>query len=190
MRSDTLNASSGKYGGRVNDVVFVKDAAAVNISADDSGKIHVIPDLTADSTFTLPTEEAGLSYEFWYGGTAADSGKIHIMPDLTADCTISFPTEAVGLVFEFWYGGTAADAQDWTFDTGSDTNYFVGGAHHADTDGELSAVVDSNGSSNSSLGVLTPIAGTLVKVVCNGTVWYINGQVVSATDASVTFADQ
>ncbi len=155
MRSDTLNASSGKYGGRVNDVVFVKDAAAVNISADDSGKIHVIPDLTADSTFTLPTEEAGLSYEFWYGGTAAD-------------------------------------AHDWTINTTGNSNYFVGGLvmHDTDDGGDDTAVVDSNGSSNSSLGVLTPIAGTLVKVVCNGTVWYINGQVVSATDASVTFADQ
>ena len=155
MRSDTLNASSGKYGGRVNDVVFVKDAAAVNISADDSGKIHVIPDLTADSTFTLPTEEAGLSYEFWYGGTAAD-------------------------------------AHDWTIKTTGNSNYFVGGLvmHDTDDGGDDTAVVDSNGSSNSSLGVLTPIAGTLVKVVCNGTVWYINGQVVSATDASVTFADQ
>ena len=61
-----------------------------------------------------------------------------------------------------------------------------------DTDdgGDDTAVVDSNGSSNSSLGVLTPIAGTLVKMVCDGTVWYVNGQVVSATDTSVTFGDQ
>jgi len=74
MRSDTLNVNSGKYGGRVDNVVFVVDAAAVNISAKDSGKTHVIPDLTADSTFTLPTEEVGLNYEFWYGGTAAALG--------------------------------------------------------------------------------------------------------------------
>ena len=153
MRSDTLNESSGKYGGRVNDVVFVTDAAAVNISDNDSGKIHVIPDLSADSTFTLPTEEAGLSYEFWYGGTAAD-------------------------------------AHDWTIKTTGNSNYFVGGLVLDDTDDGSTVVVDSNGSSNSSMGVLTPIAGTLVKVVCDGTVWYVNGQVVSATDAAVTFADQ
>ena len=76
MRSDTLNNSSNKYGGRVDNVVFVEDAAAVNINADNSGKIHVIPDLTADSTFTLPTEEVGLNFEFWYGGTAADAGAV------------------------------------------------------------------------------------------------------------------
>ena len=73
MRSDTSNKSSGKYGGKPKDVVFIPDAAAYTVSANDSGKIHVCPDLTADLTITLPTEERGLSYEFWYGGTAADA---------------------------------------------------------------------------------------------------------------------
>jgi len=155
MRSDTLNSSSGKYGGSVNNVVFVVDATAVNISAKDSGKIHVIPDLTADSTFTLPTEE-------------------------------------IGLMYELWYGGTAADAHDWIIKTTGNSNYFVGGlvGHDTDAGGDDTYVVDSNGSSNSQLTVYTPIAGTLVKVVCNGTVWYINGQAVSATDAAHAFADQ
>jgi hypothetical protein len=95
-------------------------------------------------------------------------------------------------VFEFWYGGTAADAQDWTFDTGSNTNFFVGGAVQHDTDnaGDDTAVVDSNGSSNSKMEVLTPIAGTRVKFVCDGLKWYVNGTVVSATDTGITFADQ
>ena len=153
MRTDTLNQSSGKYGGSGDNVVFVVDAATININAADSGKTHIIPDLTADCTLTLPTEEVGLNYEFWYGGTAAD-------------------------------------AQDCTFDTGSDTNYFVGGAHHADTDGELSAVVDSNGSSNSKMAVLTPECGTWVKFVCDGVKWYVNGDVISATNTAITFGDQ
>ena len=153
MRSDILNKNSNSYGGQNLGIVKVADAA----------------------TYTM---------------LAADSGKIHIIPDLTADCTLSFPAEKVGLVFEFWYGGTAADAQDWTFDTGSDTNYFVGGAHHADTDGELSAVVDSNNSSNSKMGVLTPECGTFVKFVCDGLLWYVNGNVISATNTAITFADQ
>ena len=125
-----------------------------------------------------------------YTMLAADSGKIHVCPDLTADCTLSFPTEAVGLVFEFWYGGTAADAQDWIFTTGSDTNYFVGGAHHNDTDGELSAVIDGNGSSNSKMSILTPECGTWVKFVCDGLKWYVNGNIASATNTAIVFADQ
>ena len=155
MRSDVLNKNSNSYGGENLGIVKVADATTYTMLAENSGKIHVIP-------------------------------------DLTADCTLSFPSEAVGLVFEFWYGGTAADGQDWTFDTGSDTNYFVGGAVQHDTDagGDDTAVVDSNGSSNSKMGVLTPIAGTRVKFVCDGLKWYVNGTVVSATDTGITFADQ
>ena len=155
MRSDALNSNSNSYGKENLGIVKVPDAA----------------------TYTM---------------LAADSGKIHVMPDLTADCTLSFPAEEVGLVFEFWYGGTAADAQDWLFDTGSDANFFVGGAVHHDTDnaGDDTSVVDSDGDSNSKMGVLTPIAGTRVKFVCDGLKWYVNGTVVSATDTAITFADQ
>jgi len=155
MRADSINASSGKYGGVAKGVVFVPDTDAYTVSSNDSGKIHVMPDLTADCTITMPSEEEGLSYEFWYGGTAAD-------------------------------------AQDWTFDTGSNDNYFIGGLVQHDTDagGDDTAVVDSDNNSNSKLGVLTPIAGTSVKMVCDGVVWYVNGSVISATDTGVTFADQ
>jgi len=155
MRSDSINASSGKYGGVAKGVVFVPDAAAYTVSASDNGKIHV-------------------------------------MPDLTADCTVTMPSEEDGLYYEFWYGGTAADAQDWTFDTGSDTNFFIGGLVQHDTDngGDDTAVVDSDGNSNSKMGVLTPIAGTHVMMVCDGVNWYVNGTVVSATDTGVTFANQ
>ena len=73
MYTDSLNENSGKYGGQPQDVVFVTDAAAVTIQKGDSGKIHVCPDLTADATYTLPSAERGLSYEFWYGGAAADA---------------------------------------------------------------------------------------------------------------------
>ena len=118
MRSDIINENSNSYGGNAEGLVKVPDATTYTILAEDSGKIHS-------------------------------------MPDLTGDCTITLPAEEVGLTYEFWYSGTAADAQDWLFTTGSDTNYFVGGAHHADTDGELSAVVDSNNSSNSKNEILS-----------------------------------
>ena len=155
MRSKSSEPNSGNFGGVSKGVVFVQDAAAITLSKDNSGKIHVMPDLTADCTITMPSEEEGLSYEFWYGGTAAD-------------------------------------AQDWTFDTGSDTNYFVGGLVRHDTDngGDDTAVVDSDNNSNSKLGVLTPVAGTHVMMVCDGVKWYVNGTVVSATDTGITFADQ
>tara|TARA_R100000995_G_scaffold82638_1_gene56823 strand:- start:422 stop:889 length:468 start_codon:yes stop_codon:yes gene_type:complete len=155
MRSDILNENSAKYGGNVQNVVFVTDAATSTILANDSGKIHV-------------------------------------MPDLTADCTITLPAEKVGLSYEFWYGGTAADAQDWIIKTTGNSNYMIGGlvGHDTDAGGDDTAVLDSNGSSNSQLSVFTPIAGTCVKLVCDGQVWYVNGTVVSATDTFCNFTDQ
>ena len=155
MRSDVLNKSSAKYGGGVQNVVFVIDAATASISANDSGKIHV-------------------------------------MPDLTADCTITLPTEEVGLCYEFWYGGTAADGQDWIIKTTGNSNYMIGGlvGHDTDNGGDDTAVIDSDNDSNSQLSVFTPIAGTCVKLVCDGTLWYVNGTVVSATDTFCAFADQ
>lgn len=121
-----------------------------------------------------------------------NSGILHVVPNLTADITISLPTAADGLVYEFWYAGAAADAQDWLIDTGSDTNFFKGGLVHIDADagsaGDEAVPVYADGNSNSKLTVLTPEVGTSVKLHCDGTNWYLNGQVVSATAPSL--ADQ
>lgn len=127
-----------------------------------------------------------------YTVLAKNSGKLHVVPNLTADCTITLPTEEVGLSYEFIYGGAAADAQDWTILTTGNTNYFVGGVTHLDADagsaGDEVVPVYADGNSNSSLNVLTPEVGTSVKLVCDGTLWYLNGIVVSATVPA--FADQ
>ena len=121
-----------------------------------------------------------------------DSGKVHMMPDLTADCVITMPVPSPGLNFEFWYAGAVADAQDWTFNTFSDSNYFIGGGvmHDVDNAGDDSATVYSDGNSNSKMGVLTPAAGTWVRFFSNGLAWHVNASVISTTDASITFADQ
>ena len=50
--------------------------------------------------------------------------------------------------------------------------------------------VDSDNDSNSKLSILTPIAGTYVKLICDGVNWYVNGSVISATDTAIVFADQ
>ena len=127
-----------------------------------------------------------------YTVLTADSGKVHILPNLTADIVISLPSVENGLVYEFWYGGAAADAQDWQIDTGSDTNFYIGGVVHLDTDagsaGDEVVAVFADGNSNSKINVLVPNVGTWVKVACNGTNWYLNGQVVGAT--APTMADQ
>lgn len=124
-----------------------------------------------------------------YTVKARNSGLTHYLPNLTADITITLPSPKAGLWFEFVYAGGAADAQDWLIDTGSDTNYYTGGLVHL-TDGtpDIEAVY-SDGDSNSKATVLTPEAGTRVKVESyDGTTWLISGQVVSAS--APTFANQ
>ena len=127
-----------------------------------------------------------------YTVDADNSGAVHIIPDLTADCVLTMPAEADGLYYKFIYGGVAADAHDWQFDTGSNTNYYLGGLvqHDPDNAGDDTVVYYPDGNSNSKLNVLTPQAGTVVEFFCDGTLWYINGTVISATDTAVTFADQ
>lgn len=129
-----------------------------------------------------------------YTVLATDSGKVHVLPDLTADITITLPAEEAGLSYTFIYAGAAADAQDWLITTGSDTNYFKGGGLHVDSDAGAGAdeciPVFSDGNSNSKLTVLTPQAGTKVELWCDGTIWYVNAFVVSASASALAFADQ
>jgi hypothetical protein len=54
-------------------VVVVDDTNAYTVLAANSGKVHFMPDLTADSTFTLPDAAAGLQYGFVYMGGAGDA---------------------------------------------------------------------------------------------------------------------
>jgi hypothetical protein len=53
--------------------VATTDATTYSVLASNSGKLHAVPDLTADCTFTLPPAEDGLSFKFVYVGAAADA---------------------------------------------------------------------------------------------------------------------
>ena len=124
-----------------------------------------------------------------YSVLNTNSGKLHVIPDLTADIVITLPTPENGLVYEFMYGGAAADAQDWDIDCGS--GYYIGGINWLDedaADAEVTAVY-SDGDSNDHLTVLTPEVGTWIKMVCDGTNWYVTGTAVSASAAGVAFSD-
>jgi len=120
-----------------------------------------------------------------YLALAKNSGKLHVMPNLTATCTITLPAAENGLRFTFMYGGAAADAQNWVINTAATTSVYVGGVVHLDADagaaGDEVVPVYSDGATNDALTVVTPEVGTIIDLVSNGTHWYLNGQVVSAT---------
>lgn len=117
-----------------------------------------------------------------------NSGLPHVVPNLTANCTITLPTPKAGLVYRFQYGGAAADAQNWIITTASDTNYFAGGVTWLTNGTPDVENVYSDGNSNSKLTVVTPGIGTWLEMISNGTIWYLNGHVVSAT--TPTLGDQ
>jgi len=120
-----------------------------------------------------------------YTVLASNAGKLHMIPDLTASCTLTLPTAAKGLSYEFMYIGAAADAQNWVIQAAATTALAKGGVVHLDADagsaGDEVVPVYANGSSNYILTVTTPEVGTSIKVISDGTYWYVNGTVVSAT---------
>lgn len=124
-----------------------------------------------------------------YTVDADDSGLMHYVPDLSQGLTITLPAPKAGVWFEFAYAGIAADASNWVIDTGSNTNYFIGGLMFCDQDGDALAPIAGDGNSNSKLTVVTPEPGTRIRVEsANGTTWNLSGYVLSATIPS--FADQ
>ena len=124
---------------------------------------------------------------------AEDSGKTILVPALDADHHFVLPEVEDGLYYRLVYVGGAEDAQDWHVKTRSADNYFVGGLGgvDADLDGVNREIEYSDGNSNAHLNILTPAAGTELEFWCDGLLWYINGVLVSETDASdgIAFAD-
>lgn len=117
-----------------------------------------------------------------------NSGHLHVLPDLTADITITLPAAEDGLNYKFIYGGAAADAQDWAVATAATSSLFKGGLVHLDTDagaaGDEVVPVFADASNDDTMTVLTPDAGTQISLVSDGTHWYVDGVVVSATAPS------
>ena len=120
-----------------------------------------------------------------YTVDANHTGKVHIIPDLSANMAITLPAAYAGLSFEFWYGGAAADAEDFTLATAATTSLFKGGVVHLDHNAGAAGIevvaVYADASDDDLLTVDIPEAGTCIKVVSDGTHWWINGTVVSDT---------
>lgn len=148
-------------------------AAEINAAADVSARRVAV----ADADYSI---------------LAANSGRPHLVANVSADRTFTFPAEADGLEFEFYAQVAAADGHDWIFDTGSNTNYFLGGVVFLDSDaadtGDEVSTVGSDLNSNSKFQINLPDAGTYLKFICDGTLWTVSGMVISTT--APAFADQ
>lgn len=121
-----------------------------------------------------------------YTLTTANSGKTHLIAATTAaNCALLLPAEADGLNYKIVYVGSAAEAQNYTIGTEAAANYFIGGLAHLYDGSSATSItigaVFSDGNSNSLITLVTPSVGTEVNLHCDGTHWYVWGQVVSAT---------
>lgn len=120
----------------------------------------------------------------------ANSGKPHKILEQTASITLNLPAvTTAGQKFKFEMGGVATEAQNWVFVAAAGA-FLTGGVLWGDLNAGAASdelgVLYCNGSSHLTLTYVTPAAGSWVEFISNGTIWYVNGQVIS--DSTPTIA--
>ena len=147
-------------------------AVTTEFSLDGSG-LQVTPITFGDEDTTLTA--------------TANAGRVNVVPAITADRTLTLPSPTAGVWFKIIYGGAAEEAENLIIDTGSDTNYYIGGVVHIQSDAD-SASIYSDGNSNSKL-TLTDFGIFEINLLAkDSTNWIIWGYQEGA-DAPA-FADQ
>ena len=147
-------------------------AVTTEFSLDGSG-LQVTPITLGDEDTTLTA--------------TANGGRINVVPAITSNRTLTLPSPTAGGWVRIVYGGAAEEAENLIIDTGSDTNYYIGGLVHIQSDAD-SASVYSDGNSNSKL-TLTDFGIFEINILAkDSTNWVIWGYQEGA-DAPA-FADQ
>ena len=118
---------------------------------------------------------------------ATRSGRTLVVPALAANRTITLPAPVAGQSYKLIYGGAAEEAENLILLTPGNSNFFLGGIVHLDSNADNVSVY-SNGSSNSSL-TLTDFGVFEINVVAkDSTNYYIWGYQEGADVPA--FADQ
>lgn len=139
----------------------------------DASGVQVSPVLLTDANVTL--------------SNAVHGGRVIVVPAITANRTISLPDPSAGVYFKLIYGGAAEETENLIIDSGSDTNFFIGGVQHLDTNADNVSVY-ADGDSNSIL-TLTDFGIMEINILAkDDTNWYVWGNIVSAT--APAFSDQ
>ena len=110
-------------------------AFTTEFSLDGSG-LQVTPITFSDADTTLTA--------------TANAGRVNVVPALGGNRTLTLPSPTAGIWFRFIYGGAAEETENLLIDTGSDTNYFIGGVIHLDSNADNVSVY-ADGNSNSIL---------------------------------------
>ena len=118
---------------------------------------------------------------------ATHSGRTLVVPALGSNRTITLPAPVAGSHFKLIYGGAAEEAENLIIVTPGNTNFFIGGIVHLDSNADNVSVY-SDGNSNSQL-TLTDFGIFEINILAkDSTNYYIWGYQEGA-DAPA-FADQ
>ena len=118
---------------------------------------------------------------------ATHSGRTLVVPALAANRTITLPTPVAGQSYKLIYGGAAEEAENLIIITPGNTNFFLGGIVHLDSNADNVSVY-SDGNSNSKL-TLTDFGLFEINIVAkDSTNYYIWGYQEGADVPA--FADQ
>ena len=118
---------------------------------------------------------------------ATHSGRTLVVPAVTANRTITLPAPVAGQTYKLIYGGAAEETENLIIVTPGNSNFFLGGVVHMDSDADNVSVY-SDGNSNSKL-TLTDFGIFEINIVAkDSTNYYIWGYQEGADAPS--FADQ
>ena len=81
---------------------------------------------------------------------ATHSGRTLVVPALASNRTITLPAPVAGQSYKLIYGGAAEEAENLIIVTPGNTNFFIGGIVHLDSNADNLSVY-SDGNSNSQL---------------------------------------
>ena len=118
---------------------------------------------------------------------ATHSGRTLVVPALAANRTITLPAPVAGQSYKLIYGGAAEEAENLILLTPGNSNFFLGGIVHLDSNADNVSVY-SDGNSNSKL-TLTDFGLFEINILAkDSTNYYIWGQ-AEGVDVPA-FADQ
>ena len=118
---------------------------------------------------------------------ATHSGRTLVIPAITANRTITLPSPIGGSHFKFVYGGAAEETENLIIVTPGNSNFFLGGVAHLDSDADNVSVY-SDGNSNSKL-TLTDFGVFEINILAKDTTNYYIWGYAEGADAPA-FADQ
>ena len=118
---------------------------------------------------------------------ATHSGRVLAVPAIGSNRTVTLPAPVAGQTYKFIYAGAAEETENLIIVTPGNTNFFLGGVVHLDSDADNVSVY-SDGNSNSKLTLTDSGLFEINIVAKDSTNYYIWGYAEGA-DAPA-FADQ